>query len=240
MAAADMDNPKITLKRRSLLALAPAGAIAATAPVSLITEGTQHDTDLSQDALPPLDLGTFLSEAEQHTVGAVFDRLIPADDLSIGATQAGCVTFVDKQLAGDWGKAASRYRSGPFRPGTPEQGDQSPFTPRERYRRGLKALDERCNADHGKAFADLPANQQDDVLRAMEAGKHGDEPKALFALMLQNVREGYFADPLYGGNKDMAGWKLIGFPGARYDYRLEIDRPGEDLKLDSISLLDKA
>lgn len=235
-----MDNDKIRLGRRSLLALAPAGAIAATASAALLTRQTHHDTDLSDDALPLLTQDHFLTDAERRTVGAVFDRLIPADELSIGASEAGCVTFVDRQLAGDWGRAASRYRAGPFRPGTPEQGDQSPFTPRERYRLGLKALDDRCTRDAGHGFADLPAGQQDAIVRAMEAGHHGDAPKALFALMLQNVREGFFADPLYGGNKDMVGWKLVGFPGARYDYRLEIDRPGQNLNLDPISLMDRA
>lgn len=234
-----MNHDTIRLKRRNVLALAPVAAISATASAAMLTDTTHHETDLSEDALPLVASETFLNDAERRTMGAVFDRLIPADDLSMGATEAGCVTFLDRQLAGDWGRAASRYRAGPFRPGTPEQGDQSPFTPRERYRRGIEALDARSRSDHAKPFADLPVAQQDAVLHAMEAGGHGDEPKALFALMLQNVREGYFADPLYGGNKDMVGWKLIGFPGARYDYRIEIDRPGADLKLDSVSLMDR-
>jgi gluconate 2-dehydrogenase gamma chain len=228
------------MKRRTLFAMAPAGVIAAAAPAALLSERTAHDTDIAEDALPPLRAGTFLSPAERRTVGAVFDRLIPADELSIGAVEAGCVEFLDRQLAGDWGHAATRYRAGPFKPGTPEQGDQSRFTPRDHYRRGLAALDKRCRDDLGKVFADLSPQQQDQVLTAMEAGQHGDEPKALFVFLLQNVREGYFADPMYGGNKDMAGWKLVGFPGARYDYRAEIDRRGADLGLAPISLMDRA
>ncbi len=55
--------------------------------------------------------------------------------------------------------------------------------------------------------------------------------------MLQNAREGYLSDPLYGGNKDMAGWKMIGFPGARYDYRPYLTRRGEELNLIPVSLI---
>lgn len=230
---------KTGLGRRKFMALAPAGAVAATAGAALLKSQVPHDTRLAQDALPPITSDTFLSDAEKTTVSAVFNRLIPADDLSIGAVEAGCLVFVDRQLAGNWGHAATRYREGPFKPGTPEQGDQSPFTPRERYRTGLKALDARANQSEGKAFADLTPERQDAFLKDMEAGKHGKEPKAFFEMMLQNVREGFFADPLYGGNKDMAGWKLVGFPGARYDYRREIDRPGEDLGLEPVSLMDR-
>jgi gluconate 2-dehydrogenase gamma chain len=227
------------MKRRTFLAMAPVGAVAAASATTLVTQTTPHDTDIAEDALPDLGDATFLTAAERVTVGAVFDRLIPADDLSIGAVEAGCVEFLDRQLAGGWGRAATRYRAGPFKPGTAEQGNQSPFTPRDHYRRGLPALDARCRRDHGKVFADLTPQQQDAALAAMEAGGHGDEAKALFVFLLQNVREGYFADPLYGGNKDMAGWKLVGFPGARYDYRVEIDQPGVDLKLAPVSLMDR-
>ncbi|MDO7842498.1 gluconate 2-dehydrogenase subunit 3 family protein [Sphingomonas immobilis] len=228
------------MKRRTFLAIAPAGAIAAASTAAILTSETPRATDVAFDALPDAGTGGFLNSAEARMVGAAFDRLIPADDLSIGAVEAGCVTFLDRQLAGNWGHATTRYRLGPNEPGTPEQGDQSPFTPRDRYRLGLAAMASRAHTDHGKDFADLPPQTQDRILAAMERGEHGADAKFFFAMLLQNVREGYFADPLYGGNKDMAGWKLVGFPGARYDYRLEIDRPGEDLKLAPISLMDRA
>lgn len=235
-----MTDQKFPLHRRSLLAAAPIGALAASASAALLTRETRHETALSPDALPDVAGETFLTGPERRCVGAAFDRLIPADELSMAATEAGCVTFLDRQLAGAWGTAASKYRAGPFVPGTPEQGDQSPFTPRERYRSGLRALDDLAARNRGRPFADLPAEQQDEILKDMEAGNLGEGLEALFALMLQNVREGYFADPLYGGNKDMVGWKLVGFPGARYDYRLEIDRPGEDLGLAPVSLMDRS
>ncbi|MBT0670645.1 gluconate 2-dehydrogenase subunit 3 family protein [Novosphingobium profundi] len=227
--------------RREMLAGGTLGLAATAASAALINGESASTTQLSSDALPDttpdLTGAPYLSHAEAGLVGAVFDRLIPQDDLSIGAVEAGCVDFLQRQLAGDWGHAATRYRAGPFRPGTPEQGDQSPLTPRERYRTGLKAMALAVSKATAKAFGDLSADEQDDFLRAMEAGHHGDTLKSVFALMLQNVREGYFADPLYGGNKDMAGWALVGFPGARYDYRQEIDRPGADLGLAPVSLM---
>ncbi|MCJ2181268.1 gluconate 2-dehydrogenase subunit 3 family protein [Novosphingobium sp. 1949] len=232
-------NEKSALGRRKFLALAPTGAVAAAAGAALLDSETRHDTRLSQDALPPLVADSYLTDAEKALVSAVFDRLIPADDAALGASDAGCVAFLDRQLAGPWGLAATRYRAGPFKPGTPEQGDQSPFTPRERYRSGLKALETRCTKSEGKGFAQIAPERQDAFLQDMEAGRHGPDGKAFFEMMLQNVREGYFADPLYGGNKGMTGWKLVGFPGARYDYRAEIDRPGADLGLAPISLMDR-
>jgi gluconate 2-dehydrogenase gamma chain len=57
---------------------------------------------------------------------------------------------------------------------------------------------------------------------------------------MQNTVEGFFSDPLYGGNKDMAGWKLIGFPGARYDYRPYVSRHGEKLDLEPVGIMGRS
>jgi gluconate 2-dehydrogenase gamma chain len=187
---------------------------------------------------------TFFTAHEAATVEAIADRLIPADALSIGGREAGCALFIDRQLSGDFGKAVTQYRLGPVAAGTPQQGPQFIETPAERYRLGLTALDAHCrDMPNGKPFAELDAARQDAVLTQIESGQislgavHGI---AFFNLLLQNVREGYFADPIYGGNKDMAGWRLLGFPGARYDFRDVIKRQGEDLKIIPISLLNQA
>ncbi|MDE1145882.1 MAG: gluconate 2-dehydrogenase subunit 3 family protein [Azospirillaceae bacterium] len=230
---------------KSLAGLAALGAAPSAATGAVIGKHTILDPGLNPESLPqPALTGglAFLTVAEARTVGAVFDRLIPADELSVGATQAGCVEFLDRQLAGDYGRAATQYRQGPFVKGTPQQGPQFQQTPAERYRAGLAALDAYCAQAQGKAFADLTPDQQDALLTDMEGGKvdlGGTDAKAFFELMLQNVREGYFADPMYGGNKDMAGWKLVGFPGARYDYRDVIGKRGQKLDLPPVSLLDR-
>jgi hypothetical protein len=55
-------------------------------------------------------------------------------------------------------------------------------------------------------------------------------------MFLQNVMEGFWSDPIYGGNKNMIGWKLIGFPGARYDHRDFVSRHGEPYPLPPVGL----
>jgi gluconate 2-dehydrogenase gamma chain len=185
----------------------------------------------------------FLSDPEFRTVSAIFDRLIPADDISIGATEAGCVTFVDHQLAGPYGQGATRYTKGPFLEGDPYQGNQSVLSPAQYYRKGLPEVDKAAQTLFGKPFADCTPAQQDAFLEKLEAGDvklDGIDAKTLFQQFLANAREGYFADPLYGGNRGMVGWKMVGFPGARYDYRDYIERKGEVLNIAPVSLFDRA
>lgn len=181
----------------------------------------------------------FFSAAEAAMVAAMVDRIIPADSLSISGSEAGCVRFIDNQLAGPFGRAETQYRLGPFKAGTSAQGPQWEQTPAQFYRVGLACIENHCRVMHGAGFAQLKAEQQDDILRQLEAGSldlNGLNVKGFFNIVLQNVREGFFADPIYGGNKDMAGWKMLGFPGARYDYRDYMARKGEDWKIAPISL----
>ena len=195
------------------------------------------------DFYPVIEPGklVFFTQAEADVVGAIADCLIPSDDLSIGAKEAGCVTFIDHQLAGAFGQGKKQYRLGPFVKGTPEQGPQYDHAPAERYKLGLKALDDYCQKTDGKSFDKLSNERQIAIISDMEKGSLplgiNLEPKAFFELLLQNVREGYLADPIYGGNKGMVSWKMVGFPGARYDYRDFMDRKGEDWKIAPISLV---
>ena len=233
------------MQRRTVLkSLAGITAVSLTAKAAspLADKRFLNQTALSEDALPPIRTGgqAFLTVQERETVAAVFDRLIPADELSMGAVEAGCVEFLDQQLGGDFGSAAAQYRLGPFADGTPEQGPQFRQTPSERYRQGLAALEAHCHAAQGSGFAALSDSQKDALLSDLETGKlklDGTDSIAFFALMLQNVREGFLADPMYGGNKDMVAWKMIGFPGARYDFRDVVDKRGMELNIVPTSLL---
>ena len=172
----------------------------------------------------------FFTPAEAASVEAIVDRLIPADHLSVGGKDAGCAIYIDRQLAGDFGKSTRLYMKGPFAKGLPTQGYQNALTPAGRYREGLRALDDYAHTAHGRNFAQLGGAQQDEILQGLEDGKvelklaSGLSSKGFFELVLQNTMEGFFADPLYGGNKGLAGWKLVGFPGARYDYRDHVDK----------------
>jgi gluconate 2-dehydrogenase gamma chain len=184
----------------------------------------------------------FFTPEEARLVEAIVDRLIPADDLSIGGKDAGCAVYLDRQLAGSYGRSSRLYTKGPFLPGLPTQGYQGEATPSVQYRNGLAAIDAYTKANlHGKAFADLEAEQQDEFLKQLEADKvqlpGGVAGKVFFGLILNGTMEGFFADPLYGGNKDMVSWKMLGFPGARYDYRDFVSRHNEAYPLPPVSIL---
>jgi gluconate 2-dehydrogenase gamma chain len=122
----------------------------------------------------------------------------------------------------------------------PTQGLQSPLTPRQKYRLGLAALHGYCTATYGgRGFAELNPDEQDKLLTAMEKGDvslPNFSAKMLFSAIYANTMEGYFADPIYGGNRDMAGWKLVGFPGVRYDFRDVIEKPNEAYTLPPVSM----
>jgi gluconate 2-dehydrogenase gamma chain len=183
----------------------------------------------------------YFTADEAAAVEAIADRLIPADDSGMGGKEAGCAVFVDRQLAGSFGDSRRLYMRPPFAKGTPSQGLQSPIVPKERYRSALAALDAYCKAAFaGKGFAALEATQQDQILTGLEKNEiklKDANGKAFFELILQNTMEGFFADPIYGGNHDMVGWKLVGFPGARYDYRDHVSKHNQPYPLPPVSIL---
>ncbi|HTZ79692.1 MAG TPA: gluconate 2-dehydrogenase subunit 3 family protein [Stellaceae bacterium] len=195
-------------------------------------------------AVPPVRVEPgpwqFFTADEAAAVEAIVDRLIPPDPETPGGKDAGCAVFIDRQLAGPYGSARALYMRPPFKEGTPQQGPQSPLTPAMRYRHGLAALDKYCRqAFAGKTFAQLTDEQKDKVLTGMEKGPiafDGASARALFEQLHTNTREGFFADPIYGGNRGMAGWKMIGFPGARYDYRDWVERHNERFPLPPVGL----
>jgi gluconate 2-dehydrogenase gamma chain len=182
----------------------------------------------------------YFTADEAAAVEAIVDRLIPPDDSGPGGKDAGCAVFIDRQLAGSYGDARRHYMRPPFANGTPSQGPQSPIVPKERYRISLAALDAYCKSTFaGKSFAGLSATEQDQVLGGLEKDdiKLSDNSgKAFFENILANAMEGFFADPIYGGNHDMAGWKLVGFPGARYDYRDFVDKHNQPYPLPPVSI----
>lgn len=182
----------------------------------------------------------FFTPEEAAAVEALVDRLIPPDPQTPGGKAAGCAVFIDRQLAGSYGEAPGLYMRPPFQDGPPDQGPQSPLTPAMRYRRSLAALDKHCQASFaGKHFHQLPPEQQDKLIAGLESGAVKLEKisgRGFFDQLLQNTQEGFFADPIYGGNRDMVGWKMIGFPGARYDYRDWVERHNEKYPLPPVGI----
>jgi gluconate 2-dehydrogenase gamma chain len=182
----------------------------------------------------------FLTTEEAVFIDAATARLIPADELGPGAKEAGAAVFIDRQLAGPFGDAAAWYMQGPWGDGTDSQGFQSRLTPAQSYRAAIKAIDDHCrNAFGGKTFSQLSPEDQDSVLGGLEKGSlelGSIKSKAFFEMFLQNTVESFFADPIYGGNRDMAGWKLIGFPGAHYDYREFVSKHNQKLDIQPVGI----
>jgi gluconate 2-dehydrogenase gamma chain len=186
----------------------------------------------------------FFTEAEAATIGAIANRIIPADPQTPGGRDAGCVVFIDRQLAGPYGQHEGLYVSGPFNKGVKQQGPQTAQTPRELYRKGIEALDRYASsAAGGKPFAQLPADRQDEILHGLESSTaklEGVDASTFFEQLLKDIQQGFFADPIYGGNHDMCAWKMIGFPGARYDYTDWVSRHNERYPHPPVSIAGRA
>ncbi len=150
----------------------------------------------------------FFTEAEARVVVAACERIFPRDASGPGATDAGVTIYIDRQLAGPYGRDKYRYTREPFADSVPEHGYQGRATPREVYREGIRRLGD---------FAALTAEQQDAALHAIEGGY-------FFRLLRTHTIEGMFSDPAHGGNANLVGWQLIGYPGPRPTYREQIDK----------------
>ncbi len=182
----------------------------------------------------------FFSAAEQRWLAAATARLIPDEEDGLGAGGAHVVMFIDRQLAGPYGHAQRWYMQGPWENGTDQQGYQLKLTPGELYRTAIRNIEDWCRQNHQQSFAELSAAQQDEVLHGLEGGsiKLADVPaKAFFTMLLSNTVEGFLADPMYGGNYKFAGWKLVGFPGPRYNYVAEIEQYGKPYTQPTVGIL---
>jgi hypothetical protein len=190
----------------------------------------------------------FFNIHEAETVDALVSRILPGTAEDPGAHEASVVFYIDRTLGGtNLGYALKTYTQGPF-PVVAEEpvsveaastrdiydyvsvpaeqiaryGYQSVLTPQEVYRRGLRFVDAYAQSQFQKDFVDLTADQQDQILTDMEANKasgfEGPSGKGFFTQLRNDTIEGMFSDPMYGGNRNAAGWKLIGYPGAQRIY----------------------
>ncbi|HGW0996900.1 TPA: gluconate 2-dehydrogenase subunit 3 family protein [Raoultella planticola] len=181
----------------------------------------------------------FFNEREWAFINAAVARLIPADELGPGAREAGVPEFIDRQMNTPYATGSIWYMQGPFNPDVPkEMGYQLPLVPKQIYNLGIADADEWCQGQYHQPFAGLTPEQQDAALSQFEAGSAAFKqlPSSLFfSYLLQNTREGFFSDPIHGGNKGMVGWTLINFPGARADFMDWVER-GERYPLPPVSI----
>src|SRR5579871_4213590 len=215
-----------TIPRRKFLVGAGLAGTAVASGLTPANPATPAAANAAAAAPQPEPLLT-LTETEHAFVAAAADTLIPADELSPSGSECGVATFIDRQLAGAYGSGARLYRDGPFHKAKPELGYQLPLNPREFFRAGIAAANEWSRKTYGKDFDRLPDAAREAALKAMEAGKAefaGLSSRAFFNALFQITMEGFFADPIYGGNRDMAAWKMVGYPGLPATYREDIKK----------------
>ena len=203
--------------------LSAGGAAAGTRGSEAAAPGGAH---VAPSASPSIYV--FLNREDAAFIESAVARLIPADAKWPGALEAGVSNYIDKQLAGAWGAGERLYRSGPWRPGTPTQGYQLPFTPAELFRAALGAIN-RDLSQAGTPFARMSSEQQDGYLRRLESGEKnlgGVPSDVFFEHLWQCTVEGFFSDPVYGGNRSMVAWRMVGFPGAYASYYELVDQHG--------------
>ena len=225
------DDEQFDAGRRSLFKLAGLAAAGAVAGHSSVATSADVSETAPAEAPGDAPIYLFLQPDEAAFIRAASARLIPGDAQSPGAKEADVTNFIDKALASPWGGGADMYASGPWQPGTPQQGYQLKFTPAELYRTALAAIKQTLT-DAGTPFKKMSEPEQDAYLTKLESGTEdlGGVPSAVFfSMLLQNTLEGYLADPIYGGNRDMTGWKAIGFPGAYASWYDLADKHGIDL-----------
>lgn len=153
---------------------------------------------------------SFLTDDEARWLAALADVFIPEDEYPC-ASQAGVIDYIDLQMATGYGQGQGLYLKGPFPSGTPQQGYQLPFTPAQMMRTALTAV--RAERD----LATMPVAERPAWVEAFSKREDmlGDVPaQTFFTEALSLTNEGYFADPIYRGNHDYAGWRMVGFPGA--------------------------
>ncbi len=194
------------MKRREFLTV-PAAAIGGTLLYSLAGEPIRLQAQSTKDGKVKVPL-RFFTAAEARTVTAACARILPTDESGPGATEANAVIYIDRQLAGPYGRDKYRYTKGPFVKTYPEHGYQEKANPQDTYREGIKDLGN---------FADLTLAQQDAKLEAIEKTH-------FFILLRAHTIEGMFCDPMHGGNAGLIGWQLVGYPGPQMSYRNEIDK----------------
>ena len=230
----EQDNPRREFLRKTLtlipvVTVASAGfglgsSVALAQPPAVTTATPPPEAPASNKVYEP----SYFTAEEWAFINAAVARLIPDDEQGPGALQAGAPEYIDRQMNTPYASGALWFMQGPFVADAPkEMGWQSKLVPKDIYRLGIAACDIWCKQQHGKVFAELSPSAQDEALKQLEAGKATFDsvpPSLFFNLLLQNTKEGFFCDPIHGGNKGLVGWTMVGFPGARADFMDWVER----------------
>jgi gluconate 2-dehydrogenase gamma chain len=195
------------------------GAAAASATTAIATPDAAQAQQPAPAAPAPAEPAgyAFFNLDEAAFVETLVDHIVPADEVSPKGTDLGVNIYIDRALAGGWGKGDRLYMQGPWKLGTPAQGYQLPLTPAQLYRAGIAATNAHCRKTYGNTFDRITADQRQEVLIGLSTGKitfdDGLPVRVFWTTLYQTVVEGMYSDPIYGGNRNKAGWAIIGFPG---------------------------
>jgi gluconate 2-dehydrogenase gamma chain len=237
------DKKAPTIGRRTFLK--GAGVAAATLPTLVVpNDGNAATSDtltrLGQAQLQPASpapsrtpIATTagyqkLSLDEAAFTESLIDHMWPEDQLTASGTELGIATFIDRQLAGAFGQGDRLYLQGPFRKGKPQHGYQLPLTPAQYYTAGLGAAMAACQKRFNKSFDKITSVEREQFLQDLAGGKVKEGPLDLAlwfnGLVYPLFVQGAFADPIYGGNRDKAAWRMIGYPGLPSVYQEDVVR----------------
>ena len=193
---------------------AAAGATTAITPIDIAQAEPAPATPAAAQQAAGYE---FFNLDEAAFIEALVDHMIPADGISPKGTDLGVNIYIDRALAGGWGKGDRLYMQGPWKQGVPSQGYQLPLTPTQLYRAGIEATNAHCRKAYGQPFDRIEAAQREEVLVGLSTGKikfdSGLPVRTFWTTLYQTVVEGMYSDPIYGGNRNKAGWAIIGFPG---------------------------
>jgi len=186
---------------------------------------------------------SFFNADEWAFIVAACDRLIPADNIGPSAGQAGVPEFIDRHMQTPYASGDIWYMQGPFIEAAPQFGYQGRLAVRDILRVGIKGVEAHCQKQFGgKTFAQLGSSDQEALLKSAEAGKlelENISAREFFNQLLNETRMGYFCDPKHGGNKNMAAWKMIGYPGMRADYTNWVEVRNQPYPLPPVDLAGK-
>lgn len=221
-----MKNQKPSNSRRTFLA--QAASLAGVG--SLVSAGVTETASAAGTAEPAPSSIPYqsLGPDEATFVESLVNIMCPADEYSPSGVDCGLAIYIDRQLAGPFGKGAGRYQNAPFRSGKPQLGLQMPLTPEQYFKAGIAAANAVCIRDRGKPFDQLPAADAAQVLEAFQGDRVQHDGLSLAQWFNEVVYplfvEGCFADPMYGGNRNAVFWKMIGYPGLPANHALDVVR----------------
>ena len=172
-------NKAVVMTRRQFMAAGAMGGAAMAVGCTFVKQGNWE----------------FLSDSQARTLTAICDQIIPADDFP-SASQAGVLTYIDKQLVRHYRRHQDAYRD------------------------GLAQADAISREHFGRYLAEVKQDQQLQVINFIEQQNH-----SFFELIRKHTIEGYYGSPRHGGNRDAVSWRMLGMAEpplrgrAQYDLR---------------------